>query len=148
MFVYDEKSVLSRAWVRWIDYIIIIVFLILSFSSTPYETRLNMFFITIISGAFVSMFITGKAVESTEFFVEKGEKERSKMVWFCITYGAVSFVLCSSIFYYLYMMLDIMAQGDSSIPAYILLIPVAFLVFNVLNIGNLFYPLFSNELRL
>lgn len=151
MFIYDRDSFFANDIVRWIDYALLLVILVLPIAASVHEHPFNLHFVCIIAGALIGIAITGHAVKNTTFFIgEFGEREAEKKVRFAMSYATVAFILCTALLFYLsYLYFVIRAGSDNnmSIWGYVLfIIPPIILIINILNIGSLFYPVFEDDI--
>ena len=151
MFVYDQDSFFAKDIVRWIDYALLFIFLVLPLAASVDGQEFNVHFLCIITGALFAMGITGHALDKTDFFIEElGEKEANKKVNYALVYATISFILCTSLVFYLSYFFFILSDRYAfDIPFWGYLIPLPILLFfllNIFNIGSLFYPLFAKDL--
>lgn len=153
MFIYDRNSFFSKDIVRWVDYALLFVFLVLPIAASVDEQENNVHFICIILGAWISLGLTEHTLKHTNSFIGKlGTEEAEKKVKFALIYSTIAFVLCTSFVFYLSYFFFILRDLDGSyIPFWAYFIPlplIAVFLINILNIGSLFYPLFEKEIEL
>lgn len=148
MFVYNEDSFFAKDIVRWINYVLVFFIIVIPFAASTRESEFNYFFLCVVLGAIIALLITGKAVDETEFFPEKGKKEQDKMKGYILWYSAIAFVLCASMMYYLFVCINLLRSEDFSYILLFPLIPFIILLINSLNIGCLFTSILDDYIML
>lgn len=148
MFVYNKSSFFAKTLVRWINYVLMFLIIVLPLAASTRESEFNCFFLCVGLGAILALLITGKAIDETEFFLEKGKKEQDKMKGYILWYSAIAFILCSSMLYYLFLCINLIRSEDFSFILLLPLIPSIILLINSLNIGCLYSSILEDYIML
>lgn len=149
LFIYNEKSILNNAVSRWINFIIMTIITLLFICNEampPTITYWGLTFIIIFSSLCVS-FCYDITMSKTQFY-EDDIRERKKKYEFSIRYIMASSILsCTlavafAICYQAYFQIEF-----NQFYLIMSFIPIPVLIFNLLNIPSLYYPLFKDVLR-
>lgn len=150
LFIYNEKSILNNPVSRWINFIIMSILTLLFIcneATPPTITYWGLAFIIMFSSICMS-FCYDITMQKTKFY-DDGTGERNKQNEFSIRYIMVSSMLsCAlaiacAICYQAYFQI-----GFNRFYCMMSFIPIPILIFNLLNIPSLYYPIFKDVLRI
>ena len=168
LFIYNPDSIFDSDTVRWIDYALLAIFLILPIGVSSRYQIPNIHFICIILAAFSAAAITSYALKETTFWIDILSKDEKRFIdWadsssddlfrvvtssverkvkYAITYATIAFILCSSLFFYIAYTILAFLNGSLHSWGYLLVfIPPIVLILNILFLGSIYYPLLEDN---
>lgn len=150
LFIYNEVSILNNPVSRGINFIIMLILTLLFIcneATPPTITYWGLVFIILFSSICMS-FCYDITMQNTKFY-DDNTRERNKKNDFSIRYIMVSSILsCTlaiacAICYQAYFQI-----GFNQFYWIMSFIPIPILIFNLLNIPSLYYPIFKDALRI
>ncbi|WP_290055018.1 hypothetical protein [uncultured Muribaculum sp.] len=150
LFIYNEESILNNPISRWVNVIIVTIITLIFIGNEampPTITYWGLAFIIIFSSLCIS-YCYSRTMSKTHFF-EDDKRERDKKDKFSAIYILISSVLsCAlavafAICYQVYLL-----TGFNDFCWVMTFIPIPILIFNLLNIPSLYYPLFEDALQI
>lgn len=152
LFYFNENSCLNNGVVRTINFVLLALFILSNLSSPLFKTfislsRIEILLIVFLTGI-LSQYASDKIISGTDFH-EWDYNERKKKKSFTIKCIFISSIISNLIMFSIIFAYHAYNKYNDITQPYniICIITILYFLFNYLNIGVLYYPLFADELE-